>query len=76
MKHELSHAPVLAYPDFNKPFYIETDGSKVGLGAVLSQKDDNDKLHPILFDSRTLIDRESRYHATDLEGLALIWALN
>ncbi|MCP4987337.1 MAG: hypothetical protein GY928_15170 [Colwellia sp.] len=30
----------------------------------------------MLFDSRTLIERESRYHATDLEGLALIWALN
>ncbi len=76
LKHELSHAPVLVYPDFTKPFYIETDGSKVGLGAVLSQKDDNGRLHPILFDSRTLLERESRCHATDLEGLALIWALN
>ncbi|MCP4989053.1 MAG: hypothetical protein GY928_24245 [Colwellia sp.] len=36
LKHELSHAPILVYPDFKKPFYIETDGSKMGLGAVLS----------------------------------------
>ncbi len=36
LKHELSHAPVLIYPDFTKSFYIETDGSKNDIGAILS----------------------------------------
>ena len=38
LKRKVQSAPVLVFPDFNKPFLLKTDASKEGLGAVLSQK--------------------------------------
>ena len=38
LKGKVLSTPVLVFPDFNKPFLLETDASKEGLGVVLSQK--------------------------------------
>ena len=67
--------PVLAFADFKKPFLLETNASIEGLGAVLSQKQDDSRYHPIAYASRGLKGGESRYHSSKLEFLALKWAV-
>lgn len=73
-KELLTHAPLLQYPDYDKPFILTTDASSVALGAVLSQGlIGSDK--PIAYASRTLSDTESRYSTIERELLAIIWAV-
>ena len=48
----LSSGPILAFPDFDKPFLLEMDTSGKGLGAVLSQKQVDGRYHPIAYASR------------------------
>ena len=68
-------APILAFPDFNKPFLLETDASRRGLGAVLSQKQADGWYHPIAYASRVMNETEQRYHSNKQEFLALKWAV-
>ena len=70
----LTVAPVLAYADFSKPFFIHTDASANGLGGILFQEQDGVK-KPIAFASRSLSPSESRYPTCKLEFLALKWCI-
>lgn len=49
LKCLLVQLPILAYPEFSKGFVLETDASKNGLGAVLSQLQEDGKLHPVAY---------------------------
>ena len=44
LKKALTEAPVLVYPDYSKPFILETDTSLKGLGILLSQKGDDNEI--------------------------------
>ena len=60
LKRKLVEAPVLFYPSFTKDFMLETDASIEGLGAVLSQMQQNGCQHPISFASRALYYRPGK----------------
>ena len=73
---KLVESPVLAYPDFNKDFVLEMDASICGLVAVLSQSQDDGYFHPISYASRALSVQERNYGITELETLAVVWAMS
>lgn len=70
LKQALVTSPILAYPDFDKDFNVTCDASMEGLGAVLEQ----DK-KVIAYASRTLLDTEKRWSATELELNAVVFGL-
>ena len=75
LKAACLQAPILAFPDFNKPFLLETDASGRGLGAVLSQKQADGQYHPITYASHVMNETEQRYHSNKQEFLTLKWAV-
>ncbi|KAI3370531.1 hypothetical protein L3Q82_025288 [Scortum barcoo] len=72
--HCLTHAPVLAFADPNKPYVLHVDASLKGLGAVLYQEH-SEGLRPVAFASRKLKTSERNYPMHQLEFLALKWAV-
>ena len=66
----MSSTPILATPDFSKPFVIECDALGYGLGAVLKQDE-----HSIAFESRKLNKREQLKYTYDKEMLEIMQAL-
>ncbi|SCZ98864.1 BZ3500_MvSof-1268-A1-R1_Chr3-1g05672 [Microbotryum saponariae] len=83
IKRALSTFPILRSPDWNQPFIIETDASKQGMGATLSQRftyahsgtgEMVTRTHPIAFASRATSAAEKAYPAFLLELACLKWA--
>ncbi len=72
LKQKLIEALILQYSDFEKPFILFTDISKIGLRAVLSQLDNEEKERVIAYASRSLNSAEQNYPITELECLAVI----
>ena len=75
LKAACLQAPILAFPDFDKPFLLEMDASGKGLGAVLSQKQADGWYHPIAYASCVMNETEQRYHSNKQEFLTLKWVV-
>ena len=75
LKAACLQAPILAFPDFDKPFLLEMDASGKGLGAVLSQKQADGWYHPIAYASCVMNETEQRYHSNKQKFLTLKWVV-
>jgi hypothetical protein len=73
LKEKLVSPVVLDYPDLTESniFKLTTDASKIGLGAVLA----NSNGRPVAFTSRALNKQEQNYSTTEIEILAIVWAI-
>jgi len=73
--------PVLRQLDFDKMFYLQTDASKYGVGAVLSQDEGTQpttprKHHPVAYYSATFSPTKQNYNTHNLKFLGVIKSLN
>ncbi|CUA78024.1 Transposon Tf2-7 polyprotein [Rhizoctonia solani] len=75
IKRALCEAPVLRHPDPEKPYFLETDASGVAMGAVLSQRQEDGRLHPVAYMSKSFQGAAHNYDTHDKELLAIIEAL-
>ena len=58
LKQACMNSPWLAFADYTKDFLLETDTSKEGLGAVLSQKQEDGQFHLVSYGSQVLTTHE------------------
>jgi hypothetical protein len=72
LKQAFTTAPILAHVNPNEQFTLETDASDFALGAVLSQVQKDNQLHPVAFYSRKFTPAEINYDVYDKELLAIV----
>jgi len=75
LKRELTSQPILALYNPNAETELHTDASSSGLGAMLLQKQLDNKWSVISYFSQTTNQAESRYHSFELEMLAIVRAV-
>ncbi|GJU83847.1 putative mitochondrial protein [Tanacetum coccineum] len=67
LKEAIIQAPVLALPNFNNPFVVETNASGIGLGAILQQEG-----HPVAYMSKYLAPKHQALSTYEKEFLAVL----
>ena len=72
LKSLLISAPILALPNWSRPFIVDTDASDQAIGAVLSQTNERGEEQVIAYASRCLSKSERNYCVTRRELLAVV----
>lgn len=78
LKHEMTvvgDKTVLAYPDWNSPFHIQSDACLLGAGAVLTQLNQDGKRRVIAYASWNFSDTQRNYSTTERELLGFLFAV-
>ena len=72
LKTQLTSAPILTLPNWSQPFILDTDASDTGIGAVLSQLQEDGSECVVAYASRVLSKQERNYCVTRRELLAVV----
>ena len=75
LRDALVSPPVLAYPDFTKPFILHCDASGAGIGAVLTQKSLEGRERVVSYGSKALSKGEIKWCTYDKEFWAIVWGI-
>jgi len=75
LKEAVAKEPVLLFPQLTEPFKMEVDASAIAIGAVLNQKGQDGKTHPVAYYSESFSAPERNYDVYDRELLAIVKAL-
>ena len=75
LKLSLTSETELTIPNTKHPFFITVDASLIGLGAVLFQLNEQNKMKVISYDSRILNPQEQNFSTLDRELLGIVHAL-
>lgn len=75
LKDRLTRAPVLGFADFSCPFILKSDASQNGLGAILYQKQSNERKVIANTRLRNAEKNDRNYSSMKLKLLALKWAV-
>jgi hypothetical protein len=72
LKTAFTTTPILIHSDFSKPFFHESDSSNYAIETVLSQKGEDERLHPVAFHTRKFTAIEINYKIHDKELLTSV----
>ena len=75
IKNTMTSDTELTIPNTKNPFFITVDASLIGLGAVLFQLNEQNKLKVISYNSRVLTTQEQKLSTLDRELLVIVYAL-
>ena len=70
MKKRVTEQPILALPDFQKPFQVKCDASGEAIRAMLNQED-----KPITYFSEELNEARKKYSSYDKEFYVVVQSL-
>ena len=75
LRKRITSEPVLKQPQLEQQFEVEVDASGYAIGAVLMQRDEKGKRHPVAYFSSTLNEAERNYDIYTLELYVIVRAL-
>ena len=74
MKKALTSSPVLQFPDFSLPFFIQSDASDKGFGAVLGQMRNGSEV-VVAYASKAIGSSQVNWSTIEKEAFALVWSV-